>query len=165
MLELVIDEMALKEAAKLDGCYVIKTDLSAETASAKTVHDRYKDLAEVERAFRTFKNGHLEVQPTFVRTEASTRGHVFVVMLAYLMERELEQYWRGLDTTVAEGIDELGSLRGVELSIGQATCQQVPEPTGLTKQLLDAADITLPELLPLRRVHVATRKKLVSQRA
>jgi hypothetical protein len=164
MLELLIDETALKEAAKLDGCYVIKTDLSAAMASAKTVHDRYKDLAEVERAFRTFKSGHLQVRPTFVRTEASTRGHVFVVMLAYLVERELEQYWRGLDTTVAEGIDELGSLRGVELSIGQATCQQVPEPTGLSKQLLDAADITLPELLPLRKVHVATRKKLVSQR-
>jgi hypothetical protein len=163
-LELVIDDQALEEAAKLDGCYVIKTDLPADMASAKTVHDRYKDLAEVERAFRTFKSGHLQVRPTFVRTEASTRGHVFVVMLAYLLEQELEQYWRGLDTTVAEGIDELGSLRGVELSIGRATCQQVPEPTGLTKQLLDAAGIKLPELLPLRRVHVATRKKLVSQR-
>ena len=163
-LELVIDDAALKEAAKLDGCYVIKTDLSAEMASAKTVHDRYKDLAEVERAFRTFKSGHLEVRPTFVRTELSTRGHVFVVMLAYLVERELEQYWRDLDTTVAEGIDDLGSLRGIELTIGHATCQQVPEPTGLTKQLLDAANIKLPEVLPLRRVPVATRKKLVAQR-
>ena len=165
ILELVVDDAALKEAAKLDGCYVIKTDLSTEMASAKTVHERYKDLAQVERAFRTFKNGHLEVQPTFVRTEASTRGHVFVVMLAYLVERELEQYWRGLDTTVAEGIDDLGSLRGIELTIGQATCQQVPEPTGLTKQLLDAADIKLPEVLPARKVHVATRKKLVSERS
>jgi len=164
-LELVIDDAALKEAAKLDGCYVIKTDLSAEMASAKTVHDRYKDLAEVERAFRTFKSGHLEVRPTFVRTELSTRGHVFVVMLAYLVERELEQYWRDLDTTVAEGIDDLGSLRGIELTIGQATCQQIPEPTGLTKQLLEAADIKLPEVLPARKVHVATRKKLVSERS
>ena len=164
ILELVIDGTALKEVAKLDGCYVIKTDLSTEIASAKTAHDRYKDLAEVERAFRTFKSGHLETQPTFVRTEASTRGHVFGVMLAYLLERELEQYWRGLNTTVAEGIDELGSLRGVELSIGQAACQQVPETTGLTMQLLDAAGIKLPEVLPLRKVHVATRKKLVSGR-
>ena len=160
----MIDDAALEQAAKLDGCYVIKTDLSAEMASAQTVHDRYKDLARVERAFRTFKSGHLEVQPTFVLTEASTRGHVFVVMLAYLLEWELEQYWRGLDTTVAEGIDELGSLRGIELIIGQASCQQIPEPTGLTRQLLDAAGIKLPEALPLRRVCVATRKKLVLER-
>jgi transposase len=165
ILEVVFDEVALTEAAKLDGCYVIKTDLPAAAASATTVHERYKDLADVERAFRTFKKGHLDIQPTFVRTEASTRGHVFVVMLAYLLERELDQYWRGLETTVAEGIDELGSLRGVELTIGQAACQKVPEPTGLTRQLLDAARIRLPQVLPLRKAHVATRKKLVSERA
>lgn len=164
ILEVVLDDLALKEAAKLDGCYVIKTDLPVGAASARTVHERYKDLAEVERAFRTFKKGQLEIQPTFVRTEASTRGHVFVVMLAYLLEREMDQCWRGLETTVAEGIDELGSLRGVELAVGHAACQKVPEPTGLTRQLLDAADIRLPQVLPLRKVHVATRKKLVSKR-
>ena len=164
ILELVIDEVAREEAAQLDGCYVIKTDLGTEIATSETIHDRYKDLAQVERAFRTFKSGHLEVRPTFVRTEASTRGHVFVVMLAYLLERELDKYWRGLEVTVAEGIDELGSLRGTELAIGQATCQKVPEPMGLNKQLLDAANIKLPEILPLRKVHVATRKKLVSER-
>ena len=99
-----------------------------------------------------------------MRTEASTRGHVFVVVLAYLLERELDKYWRDLEVTVAEGIDELGSLRGTELTIGQATCQKVPEPVGLSKQLLDAVGIKLPEILPLRKVHVATRKKLVSER-
>jgi len=162
-IELVIDEEVKKQAAQLDGCYVIKTDLSVKVATAETIHDRYKDLAQVERAFRTFKSG-LEVRPAFVRKEESTRGHVFVVMLAYLLERELYKYWRCLEVTVEEGIDELGSLRGVEIRIGQSTCQSVPEPTGLNKQLLDAASIKLPPALPLRKVHVATRKKLVSER-
>jgi len=58
----------------------------------------------------------------------------------------------------------LGSLRGIEITIGQDTCQNVPEPTGLSKQLLNAAHINLPPALPLRKVHVATRKKLVSER-
>ena len=143
---------------------VIKTDLSAEVATAQTVHDRYKDLAQVERAFRTFKNSHLEIRPTFVRNEDTTWGHVFVVMLAYLLERKLDEYWKHLEVTVPEAIDELGSLRAVEISVGGVTCQKVPGPSGLNKQLLDAAGIKLPEVLPLRRVHVATRKKLVSQR-
>jgi len=163
-LELVIDEAARKEVAELDGCYVIKTDLPGEAATAETIHNRYKDLAQVERAFRTFKNGHLELRPTFVRSEASTRGHVFVVMLAYLLERELSNYWRGLETTVAEGIDELSSLRGTVLTIGQTRCQKMPESEGLSKQLLEAAGIKLPDILPLRKVPVATRKKLVSER-
>mgnify|MGYP001581702110 CR=1 FL=1 len=157
-LELVIDEAVRKEVSQLDGCYVIKTDLPTEVASTETIHARYKDLAQVERAFRTFKSGHLEVRPAFVRTEASTRGHVFVVMLAYLLERELDKYWHSLEVTVAEGIDELGSLRGVEISVGQVACQRIPEVMGLSKQLLDSAAIKLPSVLPLRKVHVATRK-------
>lgn len=163
ILELVVDDVIKNEVAELDGCYVIKTDLPREAATAELIHDRYKDLAQVEQAFRTFKSGHLEVRPTFVRTEASTRGHVFVVMLAYLLERELGKHWRHLEVTVAEGIDELSSMRGVEITIGQTTCQKVPGPRDLNKQLLDAANIKLPEILPLGKVHVATRKKLVSE--
>ncbi|MDD3580916.1 MAG: hypothetical protein PHW74_07835 [Desulfobacca sp.] len=67
---------------------MIKTDVPSPTATADLMHQRYQDLAQADRAFRTFKNGHLEILPTFVPTEASTRGHVFVVMLAYLLERE-----------------------------------------------------------------------------
>jgi transposase len=159
-LTLEIDQEAWTHEAQLDGCYVIKTDVPGNTAPADTIHQRYKDLAKVERAFRTFKSGHLEIRPTFVQTEASTRGHVFVVMLAYLLERELDRYWRPLDLPVSEALDELGSLRGVEITIGNTTCQQVPSPTGLSQELLTTAEITLPEILPLRKVHVATRKKL-----
>ena len=46
-IEWTIDEEALAEEAKLDGCYVLKTDLSREAASKQVVHDRYKDLAKV----------------------------------------------------------------------------------------------------------------------
>lgn len=38
------DDDALAEEGKLDGCYVLKTDLDREIASKETVHDRYKDL-------------------------------------------------------------------------------------------------------------------------
>ncbi|MDO9585489.1 MAG: IS1634 family transposase, partial [Syntrophales bacterium] len=108
----------------------------------------------------TFKQGHLDIHPTFVQTEASTQGHVFVIMLAYLLERELYRCWQNLDITVAEGIDELGSLRGVDITIGDVTCQKVPRPVGLSEKLLQAAGVRLPNVLPLRQIHVATRKKL-----
>ncbi|MDN3514919.1 MAG: IS1634 family transposase, partial [Candidatus Brocadia sp.] len=47
-LKIERDEEALKEESYLDGCYVIKTDLKENEADASLVHDRYKDLAEVE---------------------------------------------------------------------------------------------------------------------
>lgn len=35
------DSAALAEEAKLDGCYVLKTDLKKEVASKETIHARY----------------------------------------------------------------------------------------------------------------------------
>jgi len=80
---IIIDEAALREASKLDGCYVITTDLDAGCADMQTVHDRYKDLARVEWAFRTSKTAMLEMRPIHVRKEKRTRGHALVVMLAF----------------------------------------------------------------------------------
>ena len=114
----MIDKEARKQAAELDGCYAIKTDLPAKAVMAETLPQRYKDLAQVERAFCTFKTGPPELRPAFVRKEEGTKGHAFVVMLACLPERELDRYWQGLEITTAEGIDELGSLRGVEITMG-----------------------------------------------
>ncbi|MBF0515606.1 MAG: hypothetical protein HQK97_00620 [Nitrospirae bacterium] len=37
---LSIDKEVLKEEAKLDGCYVIKSDLSEQSATAETIHGR-----------------------------------------------------------------------------------------------------------------------------
>jgi len=54
------------------------------TARGHWVHSRYKDLAMVEKSFRMSKTGHLELRPIHVRTEKSTRGHVFAIMLTYL---------------------------------------------------------------------------------
>jgi transposase len=86
---LQVDEAALAEEAKLDGCYVLRTDLSPELASKEVVHDRYKSLALVEQAFRRSKTVELEMRPVHVRKEPSTRGHLLVVMLAYLLTEEL----------------------------------------------------------------------------
>jgi transposase len=164
VLRLDIDEEARDQKYRLDGCYAIKTDLVGEGVKAESIHARYKDLAKVERAFRTMKTGYLEVRPIFVRKDDRTRGHVFVVMLAYLLEKEIESHWKNLEVTVAEGIDELGSIRATEIEIGNVKCQKVPEPVGLTKRLLESAGVRLPNVAPAKKVHVATRKKLVSER-
>jgi hypothetical protein len=99
LLALEIDQPARDEAAKLDGCYVLKTDLKAEQASKEVVHERYKDLALVEQAFRTSKTVQLEMRPIHVRREVSTRGHALVVMLAYRLVQALAQRWREVDCT------------------------------------------------------------------
>lgn len=79
------DETTLQDLVRLDGCYVLKTDVAVPDASAELLHERYKDLGLVEQAFRTCKTSHLEMRPVYVRNRPHTRAHAFVVMLAYLL--------------------------------------------------------------------------------
>jgi transposase len=164
-LKLTVNQEALDEAARLDGCYVLKTDLPASTAATQVVHDRYKDLALVEQAFRTCKTAHLEARPVYVRTEDHTRGHVLAVMLAYLVRRELSHAWASLDVTVEEGLQQLQTLCSTEIKLeGGGSCLRIPTASVASRALLDALKIRLPEALPHTDTRVVTRKKLPEQR-
>jgi transposase len=164
-LRLVQDQEVLAEQSKLDGCYCLKTDLKPKMASKEVVHDRYKNLAQVEWAFRTCKTAHLEARPIFVRKASRTRGHVLVVMLAYLIIAELTRCWHDLDLTVAEGIDELASLCMTTVTIkNQVKINQVPTPRHSVRELFKAAKITIPKVLPYTGAKVSTNKKLVDER-
>ena len=164
-LRLVVDDQKLAEVSRLDGCYVIKTDLPEPVADKQVVHDRYKDLAQVEWAFRTSKTAHLEVRPVYVRKEENTRAHVLVVMLAYLVARTLRRVWVELDVTVEEGLEQLKTLCSIEIRTkGGGTCLRIPQPRATSRALLKALNLNLPEALPHTNVIVVTRKKLPEQR-
>lgn len=155
----------LHQLEQLDGCYVLKTALSSTAASKERIHERYKDLALVEWAFRTSKTVQLEMRPLYVRLASRTRGHALVVMLAYRMIKELAQYWHALDVTVAEGLKELDAFCVTEIVLANGTrYHRLPQPRPLSQQLLEAARVKLPPVLPSKGVQVVTKKKLTSRR-
>jgi transposase len=164
IISLETDESALEQVSLLDGCYVIKSDVPKDSAKTQVLHDRYCDLENVERAFRTMKTAHLEMRPVFVRKEQSTKGHVFVVMLAFLLQRELERSWVDLDLTVEEGINELAAIHMEEICMGSTRIQNIPTPNEMGMQLLKKAGVNLPSMLPSRPANVHTKKKLPSER-
>ena len=164
-LGLRVDAEALLEAARVDGCYALRTDLSREAVAKEVVHERYKDLARVEKAFRDGKTVHLEIRPIHVRGESRTRGHALVVMLAYLLVRQLRRRWHDVDLIVQQGLDLLTSLCLTEVRIdGRAPYYQVPAPRDEVRQLFEAAGVPLPEVLPFPPTEVATEKKLPPRR-
>jgi hypothetical protein len=155
----------LQQIEPLDGCYVLKTDLSSTAASKELMHERYKDLALVEWAFRTSKTVQVEMRPIHVRLASRTRGHALVVMLAYRIIKELAQYWHALDLTVAEGLKELEALCVTDIVLASgARYHRLPQPRPLSQQLLEAAKVKLPPVLPSKGVQVVTKKKLTSRR-
>jgi transposase len=152
------------EVSRYDGCYALKTDLPKDSATAELVHSRYKDLGLIEGAFRDMKTEHLEIRPVNVRKENHTRSHTLIVMLAYLIRKELERCWKEVEVTVQEGIEELSQLCGVLMEYKDQTVQNVPAPRPLGKRLLKLAGVSLPSTLPMRKKDVYTRKKIANKR-
>jgi len=136
---------------------VIKTELIQNDISAKLIHKRYKDLYFLESAFGTIKSD-LDIRPVYVRSEENTRGHVLVVMLAYVITKELEKACKELSLTVEEGLRYLSTLC-VEVAIGQGKAfQKIPKPRQQNKLMLEAVNVRLPEILPKNDANVVTSK-------
>ena len=77
--------------AALDGIYVVRTSLAAETLDAAATVKAYKQLANAERAFRSLKTIDIEVRPIHHRRVDRVRAHVFLCMLAYYVEWHMRQ--------------------------------------------------------------------------
>lgn len=96
------------------------------------------------------------MRPIHVPTAEHTRGHVLVVMLAYLIRRDLSRAWASLDATVEEGLHQLQTLCVTEVKVeGGGSCLRIPTPS-VAAALLKALKIRLPEALP----HTETMKKI-----
>lgn len=80
-----LDKKIAEEAA-LDGLYVVRTSVPAETLSAERTVATYKDLSQVEWAFRSMKSVDLKVRPIYHWKDDRIRAHVFLCMLAYYVE-------------------------------------------------------------------------------
>jgi hypothetical protein len=87
-------EQIAAEAA-LDGIYVLRTSVAESELEAPEVVRAYKQLKEVERAFRALK-GPLELRPIHHRLEQRVRSHVFLCMLAYYLSWHLREAWTEL---------------------------------------------------------------------
>ena len=75
---------------------MLRTSAPASELDGAEVVRSYKQLAEVERAFRTLKSIELEIRPINHRHEQRVRAHVFLCMLAYYLESHLRRAWAEL---------------------------------------------------------------------
>ena len=81
-------------------------------------------------------------------------------MLALLLQRRLERYWKSLNITVKEGLDELSTLSVHRVVLRDTTINIVPDPSDLSQELLRLANIEIPHALPSFESKIATKKKL-----
>jgi len=85
--KLKIDLAKVKQEEALDGKYLLST--SDESLSVEDVALGYKQLLEVERAFRTLKSS-LSLRPVYHSKDDRIRSHVLICWLALLLVRLAE---------------------------------------------------------------------------
>jgi len=85
-------------------------------------------------------------------------------MLAYMLAYRLRRLWQDIEVTIEEGIEELSSLCAIEVVTGDLSIHTVPVPRKTGKELLEKANVSLPDAIPCRKACVHTRKSLVDER-
>jgi Transposase DDE domain len=76
------DQAAIDAEAALDGIYIIRTPVPASQLDAPATVAAYKNLAHVERDFRSLKAGDLDLRPIHHWLDDRVRAHILICMLA-----------------------------------------------------------------------------------
>jgi hypothetical protein len=98
-LDYTRDTDKIDAEAALDGIYVLRTSVDADTLDAAEVVLGYKSLAHVERDFRIVKVDDLDLRPIYHRLEERVKAHVLVCMLACYLVWHLRKAWAPLTFT------------------------------------------------------------------
>jgi hypothetical protein len=91
------DQIAAEAA--LDGIYVLRTSVSADTLDPAAVMAGYKNLANVERDFRVIKVDDLDLRPIHHRLDDRVKAHMLICMLACYVVWHLRHAWAPMTFT------------------------------------------------------------------
>jgi hypothetical protein len=146
-------EQIAAEAA-LDGIYVLRTSVPDSELETAEVVRAYKQLKEVEKAFRTLK-GPLELRPIHHRLEDRVKAHVFLCMLSYYLTWHLRQAWKPLlfdDEHPADQPDPVAKARRSEQAERKARTKRTPagEPCHSLPTLLSELATRTPNTIRLQ---------------
>lgn len=144
--ELRIDRARVRAEERLDGKYLLST--TDTSLSAEDVAVGYKQLAEVERSFRTLK-GTLDLRPLYHRLPERIEAHVLLCWLALLLVRLVE-------TETGEGWelvrDEIDQIHRVDLRTKNGDFQVVTKLTERQRKLLKSLELTPPKAVSSARL-------------
>jgi transposase len=113
----------LAQEKQIEGKYLIQTE--EPNFSALDAVAIYKELSEVERAFRGLKDV-IEMRPVYHQKPHRVKAHVFVASLAFLLNRALEKKLKSaqIDISSEEAWQLLKTVRVVEIDLGDGKQKQ-----------------------------------------
>jgi transposase len=152
-LEWSFDNEKIRAEKRIDGCYIITTDVSKELMKAQEVVKSYKNLMKVEQAFRTMKTVQLEIRPVYHKKDERIRCHVFICMLAYYLVWNMKQRLDDLFKQDGKGknrewtfdgvIERLKSIRVEKIEINGAVGKITTSPDADQEKIFDLLGVKL----------------------
>ena len=145
-----IDADKVRAEEKCDGIWVLRTNT---TLPMREVALRYKELWQVEQAFRTAKS-LLDTRPIFHKSDETIRGHVFCSFLTLLLQKELFRRMAatGIEAEWADILRDLDVLTETEIENGGKHSLVRSRARGSTVAILRCVRARLP--LTIRRIDV-----------
>lgn len=103
---------------RLDGKLMLET--SERELPAVEVVKRYKELADIERAFRTMKSA-LDLRPVFHRVDRRIEAHIFLCVMALQMDRLMRHrlHGCGIHTLPTRVLESLSRYRMIATELGK----------------------------------------------
>lgn len=141
-------DIVAKEAL-LDGKYILYTDVKEQALSTKEVINAYKNLTQVEHAFRTMKD-FIRLRPIYHWNETRVKAHVFICVLSYLIEKIIDNTLtqKGIQNSAITALNWLDDLRVVENKLGNQTLMCTTRLEKEQKEILSAFGIkNIPRVL------------------
>ncbi|NCD17910.1 MAG: IS1634 family transposase [Actinobacteria bacterium] len=149
-----LDEEKVRKEEQFDGCYAIRTQVTADKMKKEEVVNSYRGLQLVEQAFKNMKTVMLEMRPMFHKTDDRLCAHIFIVALAYYIQWHAMQRLKPLfdaDGTHEDKrwtfqivVERLKSLRMTECIIdGIVVKRTVSKPDREQQHILDLLGVKM----------------------
>lgn len=136
---------ALNWEETIDGMLMLETtDLELP---AEEIVRRYKELAEIERGWRTLKSSLL-LRPVYHWTEPRIRAHIFICVLALQLERWMRN--RLKTVSVQKALQSLQQIKVGELTVNGKKTLMATRPTAEQRELLQRLKV---KPIPARLEH------------
>ncbi len=130
--------------AELDGLLVLRTNQT--DLSIPEVVSAYKTLARAEFAFKELKD-FIDLRPMRHWTEERVRAHIFICVLAYLLEIciEIKLKRAGLEMSARKSLDILSEIKLVDQEIDGMKLCTYSQPSAESRKIIKALGLKLPK--------------------
>jgi len=142
-----LDMERIEAEETLDGCYVVRTNVSNKMLGKEDAVACYRRLMHVEQAFRNLKTVFLEFRPVFHHKDERIEAHAFICLLAYYLQWHLMQRLKPLFEADGEGenrrwtldgvLERLKAIRRETIRVYGVECEVTTTPDDEQQQILD----------------------------